>query len=152
MTSLSSLSSDAEHNARGAMIVVEGLDRAGKSSQCEMLQASLEKMGKSVQYIKFPGYSLHNFPKQDDTNNLSSFRPHNTHRNPNRPIPPFQNHPSRPHNPPPLQFQPMGTRLEDPISDRKRHNPHHRSLLLLRRSLQRCQGSPKSDARLGMAA
>lgn len=40
---------------RGALIVVEGLDRAGKSSQCEWLRGSLEKAGHSVKYIRFPG-------------------------------------------------------------------------------------------------
>lgn len=40
---------------RGALIVVEGLDRAGKSSQCEMLRDSLSQQGNSVKYIRFPG-------------------------------------------------------------------------------------------------
>ncbi|KAJ5323712.1 hypothetical protein N7476_002312 [Penicillium atrosanguineum] len=39
---------------RGALIVVEGLDRAGKSSQCEMLQTYLKEQGHSVKYIRFP--------------------------------------------------------------------------------------------------
>lgn len=40
---------------RGALIVVEGLDRAGKSSQCEMLRDSLSRQGHVVKYIRFPG-------------------------------------------------------------------------------------------------
>lgn len=40
---------------RGALIVVEGLDRAGKSSQCEMLQSYLSAQGQLVKYIRFPG-------------------------------------------------------------------------------------------------
>lgn len=44
--------------ARGALIVVEGLDRAGKSSQCEWLRGSLQKAGHSVKYIRFPGISI----------------------------------------------------------------------------------------------
>lgn len=40
---------------RGALIVVEGLDRAGKSSQCEMLRDSLSQQGHMVKYIRFPG-------------------------------------------------------------------------------------------------
>lgn len=40
---------------RGALIVVEGLDRAGKSSQCEMLRNYLSEQGKAVKYIRFPG-------------------------------------------------------------------------------------------------
>ncbi|KAJ5191552.1 Thymidylate kinase [Penicillium cinerascens] len=39
---------------RGALIVVEGLDRAGKSSQCEMLQNYLTEQGQKVKYIRFP--------------------------------------------------------------------------------------------------
>ncbi|BCR89498.1 bifunctional thymidylate/uridylate kinase [Aspergillus chevalieri] len=39
---------------RGALIVVEGLDRAGKSSQCECLRDALQKQGHSVKYIRFP--------------------------------------------------------------------------------------------------
>ncbi|PKY06068.1 thymidylate kinase [Aspergillus campestris IBT 28561] len=39
---------------RGALIVVEGLDRAGKSSQCEVLRERLEKAGHDVKHIRFP--------------------------------------------------------------------------------------------------
>ncbi|BCS27599.1 bifunctional thymidylate/uridylate kinase [Aspergillus puulaauensis] len=39
---------------RGALIVVEGLDRAGKSSQCEYLRNSLQESGRPVKYIRFP--------------------------------------------------------------------------------------------------
>ncbi|KAJ5708958.1 hypothetical protein N7493_010292 [Penicillium malachiteum] len=39
---------------RGALIVVEGLDRAGKSSQCEMLREYILKQGNAVKYIRFP--------------------------------------------------------------------------------------------------
>jgi len=47
--------------------VVEGLDRAGKSSQCEMLQNYLRKQGHNVKYIRFPGHSLHD-PFKSSTN------------------------------------------------------------------------------------
>jgi dTMP kinase len=40
---------------RGALIVVEGLDRAGKSSQCERLRDALQASGHAVKYIRFPG-------------------------------------------------------------------------------------------------
>ncbi|KAJ5947583.1 hypothetical protein N7466_000598 [Penicillium verhagenii] len=39
---------------RGALIIVEGLDRAGKSSQCEMLRDYLSNQGQVVKYIRFP--------------------------------------------------------------------------------------------------
>ncbi|KAJ6155442.1 hypothetical protein N7470_006008 [Penicillium chermesinum] len=42
---------------RGALIVVEGLDRAGKSSQCELLQSFLREHGRAVKYIRFPDRS-----------------------------------------------------------------------------------------------
>ncbi|KAJ5992580.1 hypothetical protein N7451_008304 [Penicillium sp. IBT 35674x] len=50
------MASQSEHapTRRGALIVVEGLDRAGKSSQCEMLRDYLESQGKIVKYIRFP--------------------------------------------------------------------------------------------------
>jgi dTMP kinase len=39
----------------GALIVVEGLDRAGKTSQCQLLLEALRERGHQVKYIKFPG-------------------------------------------------------------------------------------------------
>lgn len=41
--------------ARGKLIVFEGLDRAGKSTQVEMLVAALNKEGVKVQHRRFPG-------------------------------------------------------------------------------------------------
>lgn len=40
---------------RGALVVVEGLDRAGKSSQCELLYKSLLGMNHKAKYVRFPG-------------------------------------------------------------------------------------------------
>ncbi|CAG8125437.1 unnamed protein product [Penicillium salamii] len=48
------MASQAQPTRRGALIVVEGLDRAGKSSQCEMLRDSLWQKGSPVKYIRFP--------------------------------------------------------------------------------------------------
>ncbi|CAG8049901.1 unnamed protein product [Penicillium salamii] len=48
------MASQAQSTRRGALIVVEGLDRAGKSSQCEMLRDSLSQQGSPVKYIRFP--------------------------------------------------------------------------------------------------
>lgn len=39
---------------RGALIVIEGLDRAGKSTQCEKLCRFLEKEGRRVKHMRFP--------------------------------------------------------------------------------------------------
>ncbi|KAI4118293.1 MAG: hypothetical protein LQ345_001637 [Seirophora villosa] len=46
-----------ESNARGALIVIEGLDRAGKSTQCEKLAQALEQQGRSVKHMRFPNRS-----------------------------------------------------------------------------------------------
>jgi dTMP kinase len=43
---------------RGALIVVEGLDRAGKTSQCQLLMEALRQQGHQVKYVKFPGNML----------------------------------------------------------------------------------------------
>lgn len=41
---------------RGLMIVIEGCDRAGKSTQCERLVNQLRQKGTAVELLKFPGY------------------------------------------------------------------------------------------------
>ena len=43
---------------RGKLIVFEGLDRAGKSTQCRMLVEGLQKDGVKVMYMRFPGMSI----------------------------------------------------------------------------------------------
>ena len=40
---------------RGKLIVVEGLDRAGKSTQVELLVNNLVKEGHKVEQKRFPG-------------------------------------------------------------------------------------------------
>lgn len=40
---------------RGKLIVFEGLDRAGKSTQCQMLADALEEDGTKVRRMRFPG-------------------------------------------------------------------------------------------------
>ncbi len=44
-----------EVKARGVLIAVEGLDRAGKTSQCQLLLEALQQREYQVKYIKFPG-------------------------------------------------------------------------------------------------
>lgn len=41
--------------ARGKLIVFEGLDRAGKTTQCQMLVEALQNDGQSVMFMRFPG-------------------------------------------------------------------------------------------------
>jgi dTMP kinase len=42
---------------RGAFIVIEGLDRSGKTTQVQLLKDELSKLGKDVQLLRFPGIS-----------------------------------------------------------------------------------------------
>ena len=41
--------------SRGALVVIEGIDRSGKSTQCEKLVQSLKNAGHQVKGLKFPG-------------------------------------------------------------------------------------------------
>ena len=43
--------------SRGAFIVVEGLDRSGKTTQVKRLEAELSKHGREVKSLRFPGKS-----------------------------------------------------------------------------------------------
>ena len=42
---------------RGALIIFEGLDRSGKSTQCKLLSDSLKKIGLKVCNLRFPDRS-----------------------------------------------------------------------------------------------
>ncbi|KAI8915072.1 thymidylate kinase [Entophlyctis helioformis] len=46
--------------ARGALIVIEGVDRCGKTTQCERLVGALHKAGVRASAVKFPGKCLAN--------------------------------------------------------------------------------------------
>ena len=46
----------ARHVARGALIVIEGVDRSGKTTQCAMLTKRLVSEGVKAELFKFPGY------------------------------------------------------------------------------------------------
>jgi polyphosphate kinase 2 (PPK2 family) len=43
---------------RGALIVLEGCDRAGKSTQCERLLRALQAQSISCRSVKFPGQQI----------------------------------------------------------------------------------------------
>ena len=47
---------------RGAFIVVEGLDRSGKTTQVKKLCEALYASGRNVRTIRFPGTSYFKFP------------------------------------------------------------------------------------------
>ena len=40
---------------RGALVVLEGVDCSGKTTQCKMLKDTLTKKGHSVDLLRFPG-------------------------------------------------------------------------------------------------
>ena len=44
--------------ARGALIVFEGCDRVGKSTQCRKLVEKLTKRGAAAKLMKFPGMMI----------------------------------------------------------------------------------------------
>lgn len=48
------MESSKEGDARGALIVLEGLDRCGKTSQCSKLLSFLEESGHAVESWRFP--------------------------------------------------------------------------------------------------
>jgi len=43
---------------RGSLIVFEGLDRAGKTTQCNKLVNNLRAKGRDVKAIRFPSMSI----------------------------------------------------------------------------------------------
>lgn len=43
---------------RGALIVLEGLDRSGKTTQVKLLEQRFVELGKSVKVMRFPGTYL----------------------------------------------------------------------------------------------
>lgn len=42
---------------RGVLIIFEGLDRSGKSTQCSMLVDKLQQIGRRVEHLRFPNRS-----------------------------------------------------------------------------------------------
>lgn len=44
--------------ARGALIVLEGLDRSGKTTQVKLLEQRFVELGRKVKVMRFPGRSL----------------------------------------------------------------------------------------------
>jgi len=47
----------ARHVARGALIVIEGVDRSGKTTQCAKLTKRLVNEGIKAELFKFPGFN-----------------------------------------------------------------------------------------------
>ena len=45
----------SETSTRGALVVLEGCDKSGKTTQCKMLKETLMKKGFPVDLFRFPG-------------------------------------------------------------------------------------------------
>lgn len=45
----------ASHAPRGAFIVLEGLDRSGKTTQVKLLEKRIAETGRAVHLMRFPG-------------------------------------------------------------------------------------------------
>ena len=43
---------------RGALIGLEGVDRAGKTTQCKRLVQALQQSGRQAEMIRFPGKKM----------------------------------------------------------------------------------------------
>ena len=48
-------SSSGASGARGALVVLEGLDRSGKTTQVKLLEQRFVEEGKPVKVMRFPG-------------------------------------------------------------------------------------------------
>lgn len=44
--------------ARGALVVLEGLDRSGKTTQVKLLEQRFVELGRKVKVMRFPGRYL----------------------------------------------------------------------------------------------
>lgn len=102
--------------ARGAFIVVEGLDRAGKTTQVKKLCDKLYASGHNIKTIRFPGNHLSNPPDVFRSFKLYNyliyakikFRPNISNRKNDRQLPPKLHRNGRPRNPPPILRKPLG--------------------------------------------
>lgn len=43
---------------RGALIVLEGVDKAGKTTQCKKLVQALQESGRPAEMMRFPGKTI----------------------------------------------------------------------------------------------
>jgi len=72
------VSRDDSMAGRGALIVLEGCDRAGKSTQCKKLVQALIENGKRAKLVAFPG-KYQRFATLTRKNRCSSFPPRFLH-------------------------------------------------------------------------
>jgi thymidylate kinase len=101
---------------RGAFIVIEGLDRSGKSTQAALLRQTLQENGHNVVLIKFPGKFLG--PCRLNSAHADS-RQDNAYRSDDRLVPPLTIKSRRPHHSSPFLSQPVGAGVRFIHSHRK---------------------------------
>lgn len=94
---------------RGKLIVLEGLDRAGKSSQCTRLAERLQKDGHKVQHMRFPGQYHGDLTLS--TWSSDRYRQDHTHRQADKQLPGRLIRTRRSRNPPPLLSKSLGSRV-----------------------------------------
>lgn len=74
-SSLAMSSNHDTHSQRGLFIVIEGLDRCGKSTQVERLVARLQASGRPARLQKFPGVVKERFAYQEFLTSQTARRP-----------------------------------------------------------------------------
>jgi dTMP kinase len=52
-------SSAAREVTRGALVILEGLDRSGKTTQVKLLEQRFVELGRKVKVMRFPGGWMH---------------------------------------------------------------------------------------------
>lgn len=76
-------------SSRGLFVVLEGLDRSGKSTQCDLLLDALNQAGQSSRSWKFPGWPSHFHRSQAQgltVCRISIYRTDHAHRYPAGPV------------------------------------------------------------------
>lgn len=104
-----------ERKPRGAFIVIEGLDRSGKSTQVALLEQRFKAEGRPVRLVKFPGEQCSRpCTRSGSLMKITHARPHNTHWQDDRRVSPLPVRDGRPRHPSPLLRQPLGARVSPP--------------------------------------
>lgn len=148
---------------RGAFIVIEGLDRSGKSTQAAKLISWLSCTNANVELIKFPGQCVSgSYQAQPLLTPLSRYAaallrnrdpgswdsPHHADRHDDRRVPALAVRPRRPRRPPPLLREPVGARVSHPTPSSRpaAHDPSRLTLPHSAPGSARCsrRGRPSS--------
>ena len=107
---------------RGALIVLEGVDKAGKTTQCQKLLQTLQQSGQPVEMMRFPGKavitvsgSTLTFRVQQDVLSFANVmyvvpwrRQEHHDRTADQRLPAEEERPGGPHGSPAVLCQPLG--------------------------------------------